>query len=60
MIGVVGRYKVIAFGFPVSLYLKIGASAVGLVLPKLDLSDLCGTAKFSISKLKKTMGCGHL
>lgn len=43
-----------AFGFPVGLYLKIRAISGGLDLSKLDLVGLCGIAKFRISELKRT------
>lgn len=39
--------KWMAFEFPVGLYLKIRATSIGLVLLKLDLNDLHGTAKFN-------------
>jgi len=42
------------FGFPGGLYLKIRATSAGLVLSKLDLKNLCGTVKLSISELKRT------
>lgn len=42
------------FGFPGGLYLKIRATSADLVLSKLYLKNLCGTAKLTLSELKRT------
>ena len=43
-----------AFGFPVDLYLKSRATSGGLDLSKLGLIDLYQIGKFRIAELKRT------